>query len=307
MDMASGTGIELSRAAAAAAREAAGAVVRVDGGARRSASGVVWSADGVVVTAGHGLHGADEVTLGLPDGSTVRGEVAGRDPTTDLAVVRTSAAGLGVATWAEGEAEVGELVLAVTRPGRGPRAGLGLVARTGGSWRTAAGGHVDRYVELDVALQAGFSGGLVADLGGHGIGLASAGLARGTALAVPAPTLRRVVESLLAHGEVRRGYLGVATLPVRLPARTAAAMVQDAALLLTAVEEESPAGRAGLALGDLLLALDGAPLADVSDLWPALEEERLGKAVRVRFARGGAVQEVELVVGARGLAGGQRP
>jgi S1-C subfamily serine protease len=202
---------------------------------------------------------------------------------------------------------VGELVLAVTRPGRGPRAGLGVVARTGGAWRTAGGGPVDHYVELDAAVQPGFSGGLVADLAGRGVGLASAGLARGTALAVPPATLRRVVEAILAHGEVRRGYLGVASLPVRLPPRTAALAGQETALLLTAVEEESPAGRAGLGLGDLLLALGGAPLADLSDLWPALEEARIGSAVRVRFLRGGAVQEVELVVGARARAPGARP
>ncbi|WP_176062144.1 S1C family serine protease [Anaeromyxobacter diazotrophicus] len=305
--MASDIGIELGRAAAAAAKRAAASVVRIDGGARYSASGVVWSADGVVVTAGHGLHGADEVALGLPDGSAARGEVAGRDPATDLAVVRTGASGLAPAAWAEGEPEVGELVLAVTRPGRGPRAGLGVVARTGGAWRTAGGGPVDRYVELDVALQPGFSGGLAADLAGRGVGLTSAGLVRGTALAVPPPTLRRVVEAILAHGEVRRGYLGLASLPVRLPPRAAALAGQETALLVTAVEEESPAGRAGLGLGDLLLALGGAPLADLSDLWPALEEARIGSAVRARFVRGGAVQEAELVVGVRERARGARP
>ena len=304
--MASEIGIELSRATAAAVKQAAGAVVRIDGGARWSASGVVWAA-GVVVTAGHGLHGADEVTLGLPDGSTARGEVTGRDLTTDLALVRTNAAGLTPVAWAEREPEVGELVLAVTRPGRGPRAGVGCVARTGGSWRTAAGGQVDRYVELDVTLQPGFSGGLVADLAGRGVGLASAGLVRGTGLAVPVPTLRRVVEALLARGEVRRGYLGVASLPVRLPPKVVAATGQATALLLTAVEDDSPAGLAGLGVGDLLLALDGAAVSDVSDLWPALEEDRIGKPVRVRLARGGAVQEAELVVGARGRREVEQP
>lgn len=292
-------GGELSAEVAAAVRRAAAAVVRVDGGARRASSGVVWS-EGAVVTAAHGLHGADEVALGLPDGGTARGQVVGRDPTLDLAVVRTDAAGLAPPAWAEADPEVGALVLSVTRPGRGPRAGLGLVARAGGAWRTAAGGAVDRYLELDLGLHPGLSGGLVADLAGRGLGLASAGLVRGAALALPLATLRRAVEAILARGEVRRGYLGVASLPVRLPAPAAAAAGQETALLLTAVEEESPAARAGLGVGDLLLGVDGAPVADVTDLWPALDAERVGTTLRLRLLRGGAPQEAALVVGVRG-------
>jgi S1-C subfamily serine protease len=299
--MAMEIGLELSSAVANAVRRAASAVVRVDGGRRRSSSGVVWSADGAVVTAAHGLDRGDDVELGLPSGDTVAARVVGRDPSTDLAVLRTEARPVEAASLEDAPPpEVGSLVAVVTRPGRGPRASLGLVARVGDAWRTAAGGRVERYLELDVGLQPGFSGGLVVDLAGRPLGLASAGLVRGAPLAVPPATLRRVVSSVLAHGGVRRGYLGVASLPVQLPRGLTQATGQGAALLLTAVEEESPAGRAGLALGDLLLALDGAPLSDTSDLWPALEEERIGKPVRVRLARGGAAQELELVVGVRG-------
>ena len=301
-------GLELSSAVSDAVRQGANAVVRVDGGRRRASSGTVWDSGGVIVTAAHGLDSGDEVELGLPSGDCAPAEVVGRDPSTDLAVLRTRASGLATPTWSGLPLAVGQLAVVVTRPGRGPRAALALVARLGDAWRTAAGGRIDRYVELDAAVQAGFSGGLVVDLGGRAVGLASAGLVRGEPLAVPPATLRRVVEAVLAHGGVRRGYLGVASLPVRVPAALAQATGQDGALLLTAVEEASPAARAGLIVGDLLLALDGAPLCEMGDLLPALEEERIGQVVRVRLARGGAVRELDLVVDVRGArrAGGDR-
>ncbi|HEX7490031.1 MAG TPA: PDZ domain-containing protein, partial [Anaeromyxobacteraceae bacterium] len=109
-------------------------------------------------------------------------------------------------------------------------------------------------------------------------------------------------------GSVRRGHLGVASLPVRLPAALAQATGQDGGLLLTAVEDASPAGRAGLVVGDLLLALDGAPLRELADLLPALEEERIGHGARLRLARGGAVEELDVVVDVRGerRAGGDK-
>jgi len=301
-------GLELSSAVSGAVRQAASAVVRVDGGRRRASSGTVWDAGGVIVTAAHGLDRGDEVELGLPSGERAPAEVIGRDPSTDLAVLRTRASGLATPAWSEAVLEVGQLAVVVTRPGRGPRAAMALVARLGDGWRTAAGGRVDRYVELDAAVQPGFSGGLVVDLGGRALGLASAGLVRGEPLAVPPATLRRVIEAILAHGSVRRGYLGVASLPVRLPAALTQASGQEGGLLLTAVEEESPAARAGLVVGDLLLALDGAPLREMGDLLPALEEERIGHGARVRLARGGAVQELDLVVAVRGdrRAGGDK-
>jgi S1-C subfamily serine protease len=306
--MAIGIGLELSSAVSGAVRQAANAVVRVDGGRRRASSGTVWDPGGVIVTAAHGLDRGDEVELGLPSGERAPAEVVGRDPSTDLAVLRTRASGLATPAWSDAALEVGQLAAVVTRPGRGPRAAMALVARLGDGWRTAAGGRVDRYVELDAAVQPGFSGGLVVDLGGRGLGLASAGLVRGEPLAIPPATLRRVIEAILAHGSVRRGYLGVASLPVRLPAALAQASGQEGGLLLTAVEDASPAGRAGLVVGDLLLALDGAPLREMADLLPALEEEHIGRAAHVRLARGGAVQELDVVVDLRGdrRAGGDR-
>ncbi len=294
---------ELSDGLATLVERHAPSVVRVGRG-RRAGSGLVWSPDGVVVTAAHVLGADDEVTVGLPDGSEARAEVVGADGATDLAVVRVSATGLPGVVWEEAPLRTGQLALSLSRPGRNPRAALGLVARLGDAFRTHAGGRIDRWVELDFGLFPGFSGSLVLDLGGRALGLASAGLARETALAVPPGTLRRVVRSLLDHGAVRRGWLGVATLPVKWPAAVERSGAPGSALLVTAVEPESPAARAGLFVGDLLLALDGVALAHVGDLFPLLEEERIGEVAVARIWRAGAAQEVEVTVGARGERAG---
>jgi S1-C subfamily serine protease len=302
--------MELSEALAALVKRAAASVVRVEG-RRRPSSGVVWSGDGTLVTASHRLEWDDAVEVGLPSGETARAEVVGRDPGTDLAVLRLppeAAAGLSPPEWSDGPVEPGQLAVAVTRPGRGPRAALGVVARVGDGWRTPAGGKIDRWVELDFGGHAGFSGGLVLDLAGRGLGLSHGGLVRGEPLAVPAVTVRRVVKAVLAHGGVRRGYLGVTSLPVRLSPAVARQCGQESGLLLTGVEDDSPARAAGLMVGDVLLALDGTALGQLGDLLPLLEEERIGDAARTRLVRGGAVMEIGVTVGVRGgRGGGGRP
>jgi S1-C subfamily serine protease len=164
---------------------------------------------------------------------------------------------------------------------------------------------VDRWLEADLPLRRGFSGSLLVDAAGRGLGLAAAGLVRGSALALPPETLRRVVEAVLAHGTVRRGYLGVLTFPVRLPAAAERGAGQAAALLVTGVEPGSPADRAGVLLGDAILAVEGRPVAHASDLLPFLEPERIGGALRARLWRAGAATELPIPVGARGETGGR--
>jgi S1-C subfamily serine protease len=236
----------------------------------------------------------------LPDGRTVAAALVGRDPTTDLAVLRAEAGGLTPPTWAEADsARVGHLVLAVGRPGHKAMATLGIISALGEGWRTPAGGQVDRYVQTDVVMYPGFSGGPLVDANGHALGLNTSALLRGVSLAVPAATLRRVVETLLVHGRVRRGYLGVGAQPVRLPATLAQQLGQETGLLLVSVEPGSPAEQGGLLLGDTIVALDGRPVAHMDDLLDGLSGERVGVAVPVRVVRGGQVQDLTVVIGER--------
>jgi S1-C subfamily serine protease len=274
-------------------------VVRVEGRRRAPSSGVAWSADGVVVTAHHALERDEEVTVALPTGEAVAAEVAGRDPTTDLAILRLSVPALAPVEWSEASPRAGQLVLGVSRPGRTARAALGIVARAAGEYRAFRGGKVDRWVETTLDLHPGLSGALALGPDGGALGLATAGLVRGTAMLIPPATLRRVVKALLAHGEIRRGYLGVATSPVPLPPELRAKTGEELALLVSRVAPDSPAARAGLQLGDAILSVGGDRLQDPGELWALLSEDRIGDLVTLRVLRAGEVREIQVTVGAR--------
>jgi S1-C subfamily serine protease len=288
---------QVSESLAGVVERTAPSVLRVEGRRRRAASGVAWSED-VVVTAHHALEW-DEAAIGLAEGKTDKAVLVGRDPGTDIAALRVPGARLSPAAWTDVDGlKVGHLVLAVSRPGRTAQARLGMVAALADGWRTPSGGKVDRYLQTDLALHAGFSGSALVDAAGRVRGMNTAGLLRGTATAMPTATVRRVVESLLAHGQVRRGYLGIGAQPVRLPAGIETGADQAAALLVSSVQADSPAARAGLMLGDVILALDGHPLTHPADLLPLLDEDRIGATSRARVLRGGEVREIEIVIGA---------
>lgn len=299
----SASGTELSDLIAAAAETAGRAVVRVEGRRRGPSSGIAWSADGVIVAAHHNVEWDEDVTVGVHDGSTVPVNVVGRDATTDVVVLRGPATGLATPEWSGETPKVGHLVVGLTRPGRTVRASLGVAHAIGDEWRTAAGGRVDRYIQSDLGMSPGFSGGLLADLRGRALGMNNAGLLRGTSLALPPVTLRRVVESLLAHGQIRRGFIGIGTIPVRLPVALEKTTGQGAGLLVTSVQEDSGAGRAGLLLGDVLLTAGGRPLSGPADLLPLLEEDRIGQSVPVAILRAGERREVAVTVSAREARG----
>jgi S1-C subfamily serine protease len=291
---------QLSRRIATLGAEGAAHVVRVEGRRRSPSSGVAWSADGVVVAPHHALPRDEEVGIGLPSGETTVAEIVGRDPTTDLAVLRVRAAALAPATFGE-EAQLGagDLVVGVSRPGRSPRVALGVLARAAGEFRAAGGGRVDRFLETSLDLHPGLSGSLVLRADGSAVGVASSGLVRGAAMIIPASTLRRVVKALLAHGEIRRGYLGLATYPVPLPPALRDATGEEVALLVSRVEPESPAARAGLLLGDAILSVGGETMQDPRELLALLGEERIGDTVAVRLLRAGEVKDVSITIGSR--------
>lgn len=285
----------------AATVEVAGpAVVRLEARRRLPASGIVWSADGLIVTAHHVVQRDENLGVGLSNGQTLSATLIGRDPTTDLAVLRVGSGDLTPATWApDGELRVGHLVLALGRPGQTVQATLGIVSALGESWRAPTGGQLDRYLQTDVVMYPGFSGGPLIDANGQMLGLNTSALLRGVSLAVPSTTVRRVVETLLAHGRVRRGYLGVGIQPVRLPADVAGEIGQETGLLLVQVKPDSPAERGGLLLGDTIVALAGEPVPHHDALQAQLSGDRVGAAVPVRVLRAGQVQELEVVIGER--------
>jgi S1-C subfamily serine protease len=294
--------MEMSNGIADVVEAAGRSVVRVEGRSR-PVSGTLVSADGHVVAISHTLERDEDVAVGLPDGRAARARVLGRDPATDLALLHVEASGLEPAPWRALEgARVGQLVLGIYRPGRTARATLGVLAALGDSWRTRFGGRIDRYLEASLTPPPGFSGGLLLDAAGGALALSTSGLMRGVALGLPANTVKRVTDALLAHGRVRRGYLGVGSQPVALPEAQAASLGQATGVLVVSVESDSPAARAGVLLGDVIVALEGGPVTQPLDLLPALDEERVGQAVGLRILRAGELRELRVTVGERGAA-----
>lgn len=284
----------LSDALAAAVEAAAASVVRVEARRRGHASGLAWSADGLVLAAHHTVQRDHHLRVGLPSGEVVAAELVGRDPGTDLALLRVEA-GLAPPAWAEAETlAVGHLVLSVGRHDREAQASLGIVAQKRGPWRTGAGGKVDAFVETDIGVYPGFSGSALVDARGRVAGLNTSWFGRRASLALPVATLRRVAEQLAAHGRVRRGYLGVTAQAVNLPE----AAGQPTGLLVFEVEAGSPADRAGVLLGDVLLGLGDEAIPDHETLLAALAEAA-GEARTLRLWRGGQVVTRDVTVGER--------
>lgn len=288
----------LSEASAGLVERVGASIVRVEGRARMAASGVVMSADGLIVTSHHGVERDENIQVGLPDGQTVPATLVGRDPHTDLAVLRVEAPGLVEPPRVDaGDLHVGNFVLAMGRPGRSVQATLGIVSALGGAYKTGGGGEIDHYLQTDVVMYPGFSGGPLVDASGRVAGINTSALMRGVSLTVPDATIRRVMQALVAHGTVPRGYLGVGVQPVRLADALAAQAGQETGLMVMSVEAGGPAAEAGVAQGDVLLALDGEPVRHLDALQAALQGERAGKSVAMRIARGGAVQVIPVTIG----------
>jgi len=291
---------QLSDALAAAVDRAGESTVLVDGRARIPASGVVWSADGIIVTADHVVERDEDITVAFADGSTAPATVAGRDPGTDLAVLRVEKSGLTPIAHA-GEPKPGHIVLALGRPSPGgPSASLGVVSLVGGRWRSWRGGQVEGYIRSDTTFYPGFSGGPLVGADGAAYGINSSRLGRGAGLTLPIATVARVVEAILTKGGVKRGYLGIGSQQARFPGSLAAKLGgQETGLLIVSVEPGSPAERAGLLIGDVLVALAGTTLRETDDLHAQLGGERIGQPTAISVLRGGEPLDLTVTVGER--------
>ncbi len=298
---------ELSAQLASAVEVASNSVVAIHARRRIPSSGIVWR-DGIIVSASHTVRRDDEVPVALPNGDSAAATVAGRDPATDLVALNVAGAGakLRAAPKADSSSlRVGSLVLAVGRPGKNVSASFGIISAVGEGWRTWQGARIDRVLRLDLAVYDGFSGGPLVDASGAVLGLNNSALARGTPMALPAKAVDRVLDELLERGHVRRPFIGVAVQPVALSASLVKqhGLGNDSGLLIVSIADSSPAEKAGILLGDLLLDANGQALARPDDLLDALSNVSAGGAVSLKVLRGGTIKSVSVTPADRGEGG----
>ena len=275
-------------------------VERRGGWGSGAGSGVAFTPDGYLVTNAHVVAGAERGTATFVDGEELRFEVVGRDPLSDLAVVRAVGPSLVAAPFGDAaRLRVGQLVVAIGNPlGFAGSVTAGVVSALGRSL-AARDGQASRLVEnviqTDAALNPGNSGGALADIRGRVVGINTAVAGIGLGLAVPiAATTRLIIAALMRDGRVRRAYLGIVGGTRRLPAPLAAQVGQPAGLEVVQLLDGSPAAAAGVRAGDVIVSLDGRPIAGVGDLQRSLVGDLVGRAVQVTFERGGALAQLAI-------------
>lgn len=294
--------VELSNALASATERAAASAVAVHTEPRGSSSGVIWR-DGLIVTAEHALRRDEEIEVTLPGDRVASATLAGRDPSSDIAVLKCADAGAAAAQFAGADSlKPGSLTLVVGRTrASGPIAALGVVSLVAAERRSWAGTSFAPYVRLDVGLQPTAVGGAVADAQGNIVGIATPRFARFGAIVIPAPQINRVVDLLLQKGHIPRGYLGIGLQVVRLPDALLASLKrkEKTGVIVLEVDADSPAQKAGLVIGDILVSLAGQSIARLEDVQAHLSATNIGKPLTAGIVRGGAAQEASVVVAER--------
>lgn len=263
-------------------RTASPGIVAVNAGRRKPASGVVWR-PGLVVTSHHAIREEGNAIM-TADGTEHAAELVGRDPHTGLAVLRAPVEQTP-ARFHGGTVPAGALVLALgLRPEAGINASIGIVSS------------VRNLIHLDFSLYPGCSGGAAFDMEGAVIGIATMALTQAGAAAVPNATVDRVLDAVLQRGYVAKAYLGIGTMPVALRSGP-----RDSGLIVVNVEPDSPAERAGILLGDVLLGLGGRPTRQIADLQSALTHDSIGQQLTLSVIRAGAAHEIEITPAERAV------
>lgn len=289
--------VSFSNAVADTVTATAPSVVQVQGG-RRPASGVVY-ADDVVLTMVRTLGREDNIQVRRDDGATLDAELAGWDPTTSLAILRVPGLATTPLVPASEVPRVGHLAFAVGRSwSNAVSASAGIIAVIGGPLRTGRRRAIDHVIRTTAPMHDGFSGGALIDARGGLIGVATSTAIRGTTIVIPAGIAWKTAATVLEHGRLKRGYLGIAGHPVQLPEHQRVDG-REHALLVASVGAGTPAGNAGVLVGDLIVALDGEPIESPEDLLDQLVGDRVGRQVTVRVIRGGAATEIPVTVGER--------
>ena len=282
-----------------AVERVASTLVLVSGRQGRPASGVVYAQD-LVLTADHVLEREEDLSIQTHDNRTLPAQFAGRDLATDLAVLRVANLGLQAAAAASEPARVGQLVLAVGRSeNEGPMASVGIVSAVGGPLRIARGATLERYIRTDAIPYPGFSGGPLINTQGEVLGITTTGLVNSATLAIPTAIAWGIAETLAQQGFIKRGYLGISSQLVQLPEAQRAGKTQEHGLLIVQVDENSPAQKGGLMLGDILIELDGQALKDAEDLRALLTGDRVDKTIPLEVIRGGKLQTLQVTIGQR--------
>ena len=294
--------VALSEQIASTVEQVAQSIVSVHARHRFESSGVHWSPE-IVVTADHALRRDDGIRVTAPDGSKLDAEVVGRDPGTDLAVLRVKGLGIPVASKDENLVTTtpGNIVLAVGRSKDSAVAAFGVISNISGPSQTWRGGRLDQVVRLDLSLHPAGAGGAVVGASGKLIGIATPALSRVSVFAIPLSTVNRVTDSLVAHGRVPRGYLGVGLQPIAIPEhlKSKLNLANSTGLIAISVENEGPAGQAGMSIGDVLLELGGRATQRTENVQEVLSTEAVGKKIVARILRGGNLVELPITIGER--------
>jgi S1-C subfamily serine protease len=292
--------LALSDHIAGVVERTASVVVGVDSGGRTPASGIHWRA-GVIVTAEETLERDESIMVTLPGGRQVAATLAGRDPSTDVAVLRVQPDGLASAETADATAlRAGHIVLAIGSHDGAPIASLGIVGFAGGAWHSSRGGAIDRLLRLDLALNPLAEGGVLVDVTGHVLGMTVLGPRR-RVLAIPSTTIDRAVEQLLSKGHIARGYLGAGLQNVRLGRGPKGPSDSGRGILIVSIDPEGPATRAGLLVGDIITAWNANPVTQVREVMRLLGPDSVGSTVDLRLLRAGAPADLKITIGERPL------
>jgi len=286
-----------SNSLADAVATAAPSVVQVQG-ARRPASGLVYAAD-VVVTTVRAIGRDDGLHVRRGDGTTLDAELAGWDPTTSLAILRVPQLGAQPIALAAEEPRVGHLALAVARSFSNNVTGsAGIVSVIGGPLRTGRRRAIEQVLRTTAPVHDGFAGGAFLDTRGGLLGIVTSTQIRGTTVVIPAPIAWKTAATVLEHGQLKRGYLGIAGQPVRLPEHQKSSG-HETALLVIGVTTDSPAAQAGVLVGDMLVDIDGHAIGSPEDLLDLLVGDRVGRQVSLTVLRGGATTQLPITIGER--------
>jgi S1-C subfamily serine protease len=293
--------LQFSNEISSAATLVSSSVVAIHGRQRFSSSGIIWR-NGLVVTSDAALRRDEDIRVMLPDGTITAATVRGRDASTDLALLACETGKAVPVIFSKDTAKLAGVILTVGRTvDTGPIVTMGIVSGVANDWRTWRGAKLDEFVRLDTAIYPTSVGGAVVDSTGGVIGMVAGGLSRSSVLAITRRTIERVADVLASKGRVARGYIGVGIQPVAIPAalRQQFNLTQETAVMALSVEENGPAARAGVTMGDVIVKLAGHEITSPEALHGVLDPGSVGQQLAVSILRSGALHELTVTVAER--------